>query len=173
MELFRNRPASQKKAGRATGGGGYPRACMASKTVKPRKQAAKATTTAAPTGMEAFIRSLAHPREAEIFAIRAILLAADPRIAESIKWNAPSFSTTEHFATFHLRGKSGVQLVLHLGAKPRPDSLVRTSIDEPAAGLEWKGPDRAVLTFTDLADVEARKEPLTRVVRAWIRHLDA
>ena len=123
--------------------------------------------------MEAFIRSLAHPREAEIFAIRAILLAADPRIAESIKWNAPSFSTTEHVATFQLRGKSGVQLVLHMGAKPRPDSRVRTSIDEPAAGLDWKSADRAVLTFADLADVEARKEPLTRVVRAWIRHLDA
>ncbi len=144
---------------------------MAKKTPKPGTQAAKATTASTPTAMEAFIRSLAHPREAEIFAIRAVLLAADPRIAESIKWNAPSFSTTEHFATFQLRGKSGVQLVLHLGAKPRPDSLVRTSIDEPAAGLDWKGADRAVLTFTDLADVEARKGPLTRVVRTWIRHL--
>lgn len=145
---------------------------MPTKTPKPDKQTAKAKTTAAPTEMDAFIRSLAHPREAEIFAIRAVLLAADPRIAESIKWNAPSFSTTEHFATFQLRGKSGVQLVLHLGAKPRPDSLVRTSVDEPAAGLDWKGADRAVLTFADLADVEARKEPLTRVVRAWLRHLD-
>ncbi len=145
---------------------------MAKKTPKPGTQTANATTASAPAEMEAFVRSLAHPREVEIFAIRAVLLAADPRIAESIKWNAPSFSTTEHFATFQLRGKSGVQLVLHLGAKPRPDSLVRTSIDEPAAGLEWKGPDRAVLTFTDLADVEARKEPLTRVVRAWLRHLD-
>ncbi|MCE9578287.1 MAG: DUF1801 domain-containing protein [Deltaproteobacteria bacterium] len=127
---------------------------------------------APPTDIDAFVRALGHAREREIFAIRAIILAVDPRIGEAIKWNAPSFHLADHFATFHLRSPSSVQLILHLGAKPRPGAAVR-SIDEPAAGLEWKGPDRAVLTFVDLADVRARAAALTRVVRAWIGHLEA
>ncbi len=124
-----------------------------------------------PPDIEAFVRALGHAREREILALRRIILAADGRIGEAIKWNAPSFHVTEHFATFHLRSPANVQLVLHLGAKPRPGAAVRSTIDEPAAGLIWKGADRAVLTFVDLADVQARQAALTRVVRAWIPHL--
>ena len=63
--------------------------------------------------VESFIASLEHPFKREILALRAVILAADDGIAESIKWNAPSFSTSEHFATFHLRARDGVQVVLH------------------------------------------------------------
>ena len=94
---------------------------------------------------------------------------ADPRIRESVKWNAPSYATTEHFATFHLRGKAGVQVVLHLGAKPKPGTTVRASIDDPAGLLEWRGPDRATATFTNLAEVRARKAAFTAVLRHWLR----
>jgi hypothetical protein len=48
---------------------------------------------------------------------RQIILDADASIAEGIKWNAPSFYTSEYFATIQLRAKDGVQVILHLGAK--------------------------------------------------------
>jgi hypothetical protein len=41
------------------------------------------------------------------------------------KWNAPSFRTTEFFATLNLRAKDGVDrvwLVLHLGAKVKDNA---------------------------------------------------
>jgi Domain of unknown function (DU1801) len=123
------------------------------------------------SNIDAFIHALAHPCETEIFAVRRIVLDADPSITESIKWNAPSFATTDHFATFHLRAKSGVQLILHLGAKPQPHATVRAATDEPSAGLVWKSADRAVMTFATVTDVEQRAAALTRVVQVWIRHI--
>ena len=104
----------------------------------------------------------------EILALRALILGADPRIAESVKWNAPSFHTSEHFATFHLRARSGVQVVLHLGAKPRPDAGVRAAIADEGALLQWRGPDRATATFRDQQDVTARGDAFVRIIRRWI-----
>ncbi len=50
-----------------------------------------------------FMARLEHPRKAEIETVSAIMLGADPRIHESIKWNPPRFAITEHFATVKLR----------------------------------------------------------------------
>lgn len=134
------------------------------------KKAAK--SAAAPGDVAAFLDALDHPRKAEILAIRQLVLDADPGIAEEVKWNAPSFRTaSEHFATFHLRGKDGVMVVLHLGAKARADAGVREAVRDPAGLLEWKGRDRAVVTFRDLADVKSRGKAFADVVRQWIRHV--
>lgn len=103
-----------------------------------------------------------------IDALRAIIRGADPRITESVKWNAPSFATTEHFATFHLRARDRVQVVLHLGAKPRPDAGVRAGVRDPAGLLEWRGPDRAIVTFRDLAEVDVKGAAFADVIRQWI-----
>lgn len=43
-----------------------------------------------------------------VAALRAIILQADDRITEAVKWNAPSFYPTEHFATFRLRVEHAV-----------------------------------------------------------------
>ena len=118
--------------------------------------------------VEALLATLDHPRLAEINDLRAIIRGVDPQIREAVKWNAPSFAITEHFATFHLRSKAGIQVVLHLGAKPRPDTGVRTGIADPAQLLVWRGPDRATVTFTDGADIVAKRAAFVAVVRQWI-----
>jgi hypothetical protein len=51
------------------------------------------------TAVETFLGALDHPRKPEIVALRRIILGVDSSIREDIKWNAPSFHTTEHFAT--------------------------------------------------------------------------
>lgn len=127
--------------------------------------------SAAPEGVERFLDRLEHPRLQEIRALRAIVLGADPRIGEAVKWNAPSFHTSEHFATFHLRARDGVQVVLHLGARPRPGAAVRETIADPASLLEWRAPDRATVAFRDLADVEAKRDAFADLVRRWIAFL--
>jgi hypothetical protein len=43
-----------------------------------------------------FLATLDHPRKRQIVALRQIILGADPRISEGIKWNAPSFRTSEY-----------------------------------------------------------------------------
>lgn len=121
--------------------------------------------------VESFLAALEHPRRAEILALRRLILDADPRIAEGIKWNAPSFRTTEWFATFHLRAKSGVQIILHFGARVRDKSAARAAIADPDGLLEWLAPDRATLKLRDADDVEAKRSAFTAVIRQWIEHV--
>jgi hypothetical protein len=121
--------------------------------------------------VEALLDALDHPRRAEIESVRALILGADPRIREGIKWNAPSYSVTDHFATFKLRPGDAVQVVFHTGAKGRAD-LPAVQVDDPAGLLTWAAPDRCVATLRDRADVEARGDALADVVRQWIAQLE-
>jgi hypothetical protein len=127
----------------------------------------------APADVDAFLAALDHPRKAEILALRQVILGADPAIAEGIKWNAPSFRTSEWFATFHLRARDGVQVILHLGAKKRDAAAPAVAVPDPDSLLEWLSADRASVKFRDLADVEARGPAFAALVRGWIAHLDA
>ena len=125
----------------------------------------------APGNVEAFLASLDHPRKPEILALRQIILGADPSIREGIKWNAPSFRTSEHFATFHLRAKDGVQVILHFGAKKRADKAAGVTIADPESLLEWLATDRASVKFADLEDIDAKRSAIAAVVRQWIKHV--
>lgn len=125
----------------------------------------------APADVETFFATLDHPHAAELRLLRQIILAADPSIAEGIKWNVPSFRTTEYFATLHLRAKRGVGVIMHFGAKKRDDLSARAAIADEGAVLEWLAEDRAVATFLDLKDVEARRAAFTEILRQWIKHV--
>ncbi len=116
--------------------------------------------------------ALDHPFQAEIGLLREILLGADPAIAEGIKWNAPSFRTTEYFATTHLRGKGTVGLILHLGAKARELPPGGLKIADPAGLLKWLGKDRALLEFHSRAEIEAARTALTLVRGSGMRIAD-
>jgi hypothetical protein len=135
---------------------------------RPGKRAASA-----PADVETFLAALDHPRRPEILALRQVILGADPGVAEGIKWNAPSFRTSEWFATFHLRAKDGVQVILHPGAKKRADSGGVAGIADPEGLLEWLAADRATVKFRDLADVEARGPAFAALLRRWIAHVRA
>jgi hypothetical protein len=133
------------------------------------KKTAKRSAPAA-DDVEAFLAALDHPLKREIVDLRTLILGVDPRIGEGIKWNAPSFRTSEYFATFHLRAKDGVQIILHLGAKKR-DTQTAGAIDDPASLLEWLGKDRASVKFRDTKDVEAKRAAFVNVIRQWIEHV--
>ena len=107
----------------------------------------------------------------EILAIREIILGADPGITEEIKWNAPSFRTTEHFTTMNLRAKDGMQVILHFGAKKRDRSSPRAAIADPELVIEWLADDRATAMFRDLEEIQARRSAFVNVIRQWIQHV--
>lgn len=121
--------------------------------------------------IDALLTALEHPHKPAICALRQIILAADERIGESIKWNAPSFATTEHFATFNLHAKGEAQLVFHRGAKPRETLDEQLAVADPAGLLAWRSNDRAVASFRSLDDVDAKRAALDELVRAWIEHV--
>jgi len=140
--------------------------------------AAKAASTqpakrsaAAPENVEAFLAALDHPFKPEILALRQIILGVDPSITEDIKWNAPSFRTSEFFATMHLRAKDGLQIILHLGAKTRDTASAGIAIADPEALLVWLAKDRAAVTFRDLNDIGERRSAFAQIIRQWITYV--
>jgi hypothetical protein len=150
--------------------GGSPRSLTRSAILKGSTGRA-GNGAAAGEEVEAFLGALDHPHEAEILALRRIILGADPAIAEGIKWNAPSFRTSEWFATFHLRARAGVQVILHFGARVRDKSGARAAIADPESILAWLADDRASASFRDLSDVQAKQSAFAAVIREWIRHV--
>jgi hypothetical protein len=112
----------------------------------------------------------AHPSSDAINRVRQIIRDAVPSALESVKWNAPSFSMSDHFATFHLGGKHRVprfQVILHLGAKPQPEADMPSRITDPVGILEWRSPDRAIVTFDDESDVTSKESAFREIVRTW------
>ena len=135
---------------------------------KPPAHDKPADTTLA---VDEFMRGLEHPSRSAIEILRRLILDVDPSIAEGIKWNAPSFRTTEYFATTNLRAKVGVGLILHLGAKVREMSEDAVAIDDPGKLLKWLSRDRAMVEFASAGEVEEKKAALVAVLRQWIMHV--
>lgn len=131
----------------------------------------KATPKNTAATVETFLAALQHPLKPEIEALRRIILGCDPTIGEGIKWNAPSFCTSEHFATFHLRAPDKVQIILHLGAKKRAPAQLNTTIADPDAMLTWLGQDRATVEFSTMAEITAKRAALTDIIRQWLQHV--
>lgn len=135
------------------------------KPVAPREPGSSQTHPA----VIAFLRELDHPLKQEIEAIRRIILAVSPEIREEIKWNAPSYRMTEHFATFNLRTKDRVRLILHMGAKVKGTATKGVEIEDPAGLLEWLAKDRCLVTFGDEEEIQQKRAALETILRAWIR----
>ena len=139
-----------------------------------RKRGAKPERDSSQTdpAVTAFLRELDHPRKKEIEAVRQIILGVSPEIREGIKWNAPSFRTTDYFATVNLRAKDGeerVWLILHTGAKVKMSAAKGMKIADPAGLLQWLGKDRCLVTFGDGKDIQAKRAAIEAIIREWIR----
>lgn len=124
-----------------------------------------------PDSVDTFLEAFNHPLKAEVLALRELILGADASIQEAIKWNVPSFHTSEHFATFHLRAKNQVQIVFHRGAKAR-EASGRLPVADPEGMLQWRSNDRAVVCFSSMEEIVAKRGALQEVVRGWIEHVD-
>jgi len=114
-----------------------------------------------------FIRKLKHPLKAELEAVRSIILGAHPDIREGIKWNSPSFRTTEFFATINIRNDA-VLVILHKGAKVKDNSTTGLAISDSAGLLKWLAKERAMVRFGDMEAIESNRAAFENIVREWI-----
>ncbi|GIP33748.1 DUF1697 domain-containing protein [Paenibacillus sp. J2TS4] len=115
-----------------------------------------------------YMNNLEHPLKQEIAEVRKIILSANEHISEHIKWNAPSFCyQNEDRVTFNLHGKDSFRLVFHCGSKVK--KITKEPLFKDTTGLlEWVAGDRAIVTFTDMNDVHAKKEKLIEVMNRWL-----
>jgi hypothetical protein len=101
---------------------------------------------------------LDHPLKDAMLQVRKIILSADRRMAETIKWKSPTFMFEGNMASINPRSKKNVQLMFHTGAK-LPGKHPR---------LEGGGDTARYMSFADVPDVRAKKRDLQAAVHAWI-----
>jgi len=128
--------------------------------------------TAKLTGSEQvllFLNELEHPLKPEIEDVRTIILGADARLTEHIKWNAPSFCMNgEDRITFQLHGKEMFRLMFHCGAKAKRHAENKRLIEDGTGLLDWAANDRVIVKFAGRSDVEAGRDKLAEVIRKWL-----
>ena len=112
--------------------------------------------------VDAWFETYDNPMKQAVQRVREIILGADPRITESIKWQAPTFEYRGNIASFFPKSRGHVSLMFHQGA----------AIPGEHPLLEGAGATARTAKFADLADVEAKRQALEAVVRAWCAHRD-
>lgn len=118
-----------------------------------------------PEQVEQYLSTLEHPMKAELEALRAIILGANPKISERIKWNAPSYYFQEDIVTFGppARKPEEILLVFHHPA------VVKISSDL----LQGDYKDRRLAIFKSMAEVVANREEVPRIINWIIAEIEA
>ena len=111
--------------------------------------------------VNAFMKLLDHPLKDEIEAVRTII-RSNKKIAERIKWNAPSFFYVDDLATIHVKAKQHVHLIFHHPAIVKIKSAL----------LEGDYKDRRMMYFENMKEVKARKKELARIIKELVALMD-
>lgn len=102
--------------------------------------------------------------------LREALLDAAPDVVETLKWKAPNFATIDDFATFNFRRPTAVEVILHTGAKPKPEHP-EIIADAPAGLLRWADRNRAVVTFGSSDQILEHRDAFAALVQSWAAQL--
>ncbi len=107
--------------------------------------------------VDVWFEAFDHPLKDAMVRVREVILGADSRIEETVKWSTPTFMYKGNLVSFQPRTKKFVSLMFHRGA------------DIPGDHPRLEGDAALVRTmhFDDVADVEAHQKDLDDVVRAW------
>lgn len=106
--------------------------------------------------VDAWLSERHHPLDDLLRAVRDIILDADPRVTESIKWKTPTFEYRGNIASFN-PSKKLISLMFHRGAE--------IPGDHPR--LVGEGKLARVMRFSSSDDVRAGRAELEAVIRAW------
>jgi uncharacterized protein YdhG (YjbR/CyaY superfamily) len=109
-----------------------------------------------------YMKNLAHPLKPEIEAVRKIIKTANRKIAERIKWNAPSYYYKQDLVTFNLRATRHVHLVFHHPA------IVEIKSDL----LQGDYKDRRVIYLRNMQEVKRSKKDLENIMSELVTFID-
>lgn len=97
------------------------------------------------------------PAEPALRVVREVILHADPRMTEYVKYGTVQFAYEGDFASFVQHNNKQVSLMFNRGAR----------ISGSFPHLEGSGPSARFMRFANVAEVNRRAPELTRVVAAW------
>jgi hypothetical protein len=112
---------------------------------------------AAAAEIESWFATKKPPAEVAMRRVREIILGADPRLTEYMKYGSVHFGYAGDFVTFVQADKKNVNLMFHRGAR----------IPGKFPHLEGTHPSARFMRFANLDEVEARAGELQRVAVAW------
>lgn len=122
------------------------------------------------TDLNTYLEELSHPLKQEILELRQIILGANKKFTEHIKWNAPSYCINgEDRVTFNLKNKSSVRLILHCGVKIKARKLKDNFTSDTNRLLDWVADDRAVLQLSDMIEVMQKKRSIVKIINEWVK----
>lgn len=115
------------------------------------------------TTVEDYLAAQTPTARADVEALRALVMDAEPRLVEIVKWNSPSYTLDgEDRLTVNVGRNDAVRLVLHRGVHLAETKGAASSFaGDPDAVLTWHSDIRASLAAADAG--RARD-----VVRAWL-----
>jgi hypothetical protein len=120
-----------------------------------------------------FIDGLNHPLKEEITQLRQIILAANNKLSENIKWNGPNYRLeAQDRITMRVQPFKQVQLIFHRGAKvltQPPDRFIK----DTSGLLIWKANDRAVASFKTIREIESGRDALSGIINNWLAAADS
>ena len=111
--------------------------------------------------VERWFGELDHPLPEAMQRARQIILGADPRVTETIKWSTPTFVYKGNIISF-TPSKTTISLMFHKGAEIPGDHPL----------LEGDGRLVRTMRFTDVAGVETGRHDIERAVIAWCNWRD-
>ncbi len=103
-----------------------------------------------------------NPMKPVVAEMRRLILAADSRIEETIKWQAPTFTYKGNMASFFPRAKKHASLMFHKGA----------FIEGDFPNLEGDGKEARSFKVADLEDLKSKAEELRSICVAWCDQQD-
>jgi hypothetical protein len=113
--------------------------------------------------VDAWFATYDNPMKDVVERTREIVLDADARVDECIKWQAPTFTYKGNMASFYPKSRQHASLMFHLGA--------RIPGDHPR--LEGTGDTSRVMKLGSVEEADAARDDLARLVRAWCDWRDA
>jgi hypothetical protein len=113
--------------------------------------------------VDAWFAASTHPMREVMEAVRGVILSADDRVTEAIKWKTPTFMYKGNIASINPAAKRFASVLFHRGAE--------ISGDHPI--LSGGGDVARYAQFDDLAAVDRDRDALAAVIRAWCDDRDA
>lgn len=109
------------------------------------------------TDVEQWLAAYDNPQNSLVRQVRDVILKADDRITECIKWKAPTFVYKGNIASFFPRAKAHASLMFHNGAEIKGDF----------PDLEGEGPSGRSFKIADADDLDKKAEQLSGIFRSW------
>ena len=107
--------------------------------------------------VEVWLEKYDNPMKPVVEKLREIILSADHRIDECIKWQAPTFTYKGNIASFFPKSKKHASLMFHQGAKiPGSHPLL---LGDAETGRSLK--------IATVEEAEKNREAIQKIILAW------